>query len=313
MKPRRERSHSSRGSDVLTGRDRGLPHSDYRQRRFCSTSPILRVGRERHSGVGTRRLPGSRIATDEWGFTAGERWFDVRSPQLGKRRRGPGRTIADRQLRRPDRPDGDRSRRVTGRASPPGPPGIRGRRSRWSPDSDALLDAVSDWRGSARRKLRIFYMTVHYYVRGGYEEMWRLDPPLAPFPEEDRLAENFSIGPWASSSAAHHRRRPARGHAHLDGRPWLLKLNHRRRGVPRNGPLYRKLGTYAQRTSMSATTGRPATGLACGIRPISTTIGRLDLFIAKGNVDQDALQRSWKDPNNLLMPGRGRHLHGTIP
>ncbi|MEM1065531.1 MAG: CRTAC1 family protein, partial [Pseudomonadota bacterium] len=60
------------------------------------------------------------------------------------------------------------------------------------------------------------------------------------------------------------------------------------------------IGTYAQRPH-TGDDGRPSTGWHAEFGDVNND-GRLDLFIAKGNVDQMP-SNAMRDPNNLLMQG----------
>lgn len=154
----------------------------------------------------------------------------------------------------------------------------------------ALSMLISDWQRRGTPELRISNDR-HYYVRGGYEEMWRLDP-LAPRTEDDGWSK---VSLWGMGIAS----------ADLtgDGLPevmltsmgdQLLQFND---GTSwRNAPY--ETGAAAQRP-YQGDDGRPSTGWHAEFGDIDND-GRLDLFIAKGNVDQMP-SNAMKDPNNLLM------------
>ncbi|MDP2738288.1 MAG: CRTAC1 family protein [Pseudorhodobacter sp.] len=158
-----------------------------------------------------------------------------------------------------------------------------------SPGYCALSMLISDWRRNGDPELRISNDR-HYYVRGGYEQMYRLNPlaERADWP-------HFSL--WGMGIAS----RDVTG----DGLPevmmtsmgdQLLQIN---RGTGFENAPY-SLGTYAQRPFLGDD-GRPSTGWHAEFGDIDND-GRQDLFIAKGNVDQMP-SNAISDPNNLLMQG----------
>ncbi|WP_306133216.1 CRTAC1 family protein [Roseivivax marinus] len=154
----------------------------------------------------------------------------------------------------------------------------------------ALSMLISDWQRTGTPELRISNDR-HYYVRGGYEEMWRLDP-LGPRTPEDGW-ERVSL--WGMGIAS----------ADVDGNGYpdvmltsmgdqLLQFS--------DGAHYEaapfSLGTYAQRPH-TGDDGRPSTGWHAAFGDVDND-ARLDLFIAKGNVDQMP-SNAMHDPNSLLM------------
>jgi len=158
-----------------------------------------------------------------------------------------------------------------------------------SPGYCALSLLISDWQRTGTPELRISNDR-HYYVRGGYEQMFHLNP-LA----ERQGWPHFSL--WGMGIAS----RDITG----DGLPevmmtsmgdQLLQIN---RGDHYENAPY-SLGTYAQRPFLGDD-GRPSTGWHAEFGDIDND-GRPDLFIAKGNVDQMP-SNAIHDPNNLLMQG----------
>jgi len=158
-----------------------------------------------------------------------------------------------------------------------------------SPGYCTLSALISDWQRSGAPELRLSNDR-HYYVRGGYEQMFRLNP----------LAERADwphLSLWGMGIAS----RDITG----DGRPevmmtsmgdQLLQIN--RGDHFENAPYSR--GSYAQRP-FTGGDGRPSTGWHAEFGDIDND-GRADLFIAKGNVDQMP-SNAIHDPNNLLMQG----------
>ncbi len=156
-----------------------------------------------------------------------------------------------------------------------------------SPGYCALSMLISDWRRAGTPELRISNDR-HYYVRGGYEQMFR----LSPLSEREDWAR---VSLWGMGIAS----RDLTG----DGLPevmmtsmgdQLLQINRGDRFE--NAPY--TIGTYAQRPFLGDD-GRPSTGWHAEFGDVDND-GRADLFIAKGNVDQMP-GNAMHDPNNLLM------------
>ncbi|ETX16366.1 hypothetical protein OCH239_00575 [Roseivivax halodurans JCM 10272] len=159
-----------------------------------------------------------------------------------------------------------------------------------SPGWCALSMLISDWQRTGTPELRISNDR-HYYVRGGYEEMWRLDP-LAPRGTKDGWEE---VSLWGMGIAS--------GDVDGNGYPdvmltsmgdQLLQFND---GAGFENAPY-SVGSYAQRPH-AGDDGRPSTGWHAEFGDVDND-GRLDLFIAKGNVDQMP-SNAMHDPNSLLM------------
>ncbi|MDP2062146.1 MAG: CRTAC1 family protein [Phaeovulum sp.] len=158
-----------------------------------------------------------------------------------------------------------------------------------SPGYCALSMLISDWQRRGTAELRISNDR-HYYVRGGYEQMYRLNP----------LAERADwphVSLWGMGIAS----RDITG----DGLPEVMMtsmgdqlLQFNRGSGFENAPY--ALGTYAQRPYLGDD-GRPSTGWHAEFGDIDND-GLQDLFIAKGNVDQMP-SNAIHDPNNLLMQG----------
>ncbi len=167
-----------------------------------------------------------------------------------------------------------------------------------SPGYCALSALISDWRRSGVPELRISNDR-HYYVRGGYEQMFHLQPL-------QERADWPHISLWGMGIAS----RDLTG----DGLPevmltsmgdQLLQIN---RGDHYENAPY-TLGTYAQRPFIGDD-GRPSTGWHAEFGDVDND-GRSDLFIAKGNVDQMP-SNAMHDPNNLLMQrADGRFLEAA--
>ncbi|MEK6216820.1 MAG: CRTAC1 family protein [Boseongicola sp.] len=154
----------------------------------------------------------------------------------------------------------------------------------------ALSMLISDWQRSGTPELRISNDR-HYYVTGGYEEMWRLDP-LASRNSDDGWNQ---VSLWGMGIAS----------GDIDGNSFpdvmltsmgdqLLQFN--------DGSSYANasftIGATAHRPHIGDD-GRPSTGWHAEFGDVNNN-GLLDLFIAKGNVDQMP-GSAMEDPNNLLM------------
>jgi hypothetical protein len=156
-----------------------------------------------------------------------------------------------------------------------------------SPGYCALSMQISDWQRKGTPELRVSNDR-HYYVRGGYEQMFRLHPlkERADWPH---------ISLWGMGIASQD--------INGDGLPEVMTtsmgdqlLQFNRGDRFENAPF--SIGTYAQRPFIGDD-GRPATGWHAEFGDIDND-GRSDLFIAKGNVDQMP-SNAINDPNNLLI------------
>lgn len=158
----------------------------------------------------------------------------------------------------------------------------------------ALSILFSDWRRTGAADLRISNDR-HYYVRGGYEQMWSLSP-LREFTEKDGW-NRVSI--WGMGIAS--------ADLENDGFPDVMLtsmgdqlLQFNTNGTLNNAEFSR--GTTAHRPHIGDD-GRPSTGWHAEFGDVDND-GRADLFIAKGNVDQMP-SNAMRDPNNLLMQDAG--------
>ncbi|CAM4136503.1 CRTAC1 family protein [Palleronia rufa] len=228
-------------------------------------------------------------ASAAWGFAGGDAWSTAFSATWEAGRGGPTLAIGN-YVDRKD-PDGPFGACDDNELHRPGPDGYDAPLP-IAPGYCALSMLFSDWQRSGTPELRISNDR-HYYLQGGYEEMWRLSP-LAPRTEADGW-EKVSL--WGMGIAS----------ADLtgDGRPevmltsmgdQLLQVNEG--DGWRNAPF--ETGTAAQRP-YTGDDGRPSTGWHAEFGDVDND-GRLDLFIAKGNVDQMP-SNAMADPNNLLMQG----------
>ena len=149
--------------------------------------------------------------------------------------------------------------------------------------------AANDARG--RPTLRISNDR-HYYVRGGYEQMWDIEDQRFLGPDDGW--ENVSL--WGMGIASRDLTGDGRDEVMLTSMGDQLMQMAQADGTYAPAPF--TIGTYAQRPH-TGDDGRPSTGWHAEFGDVDND-GRADLFIAKGNVDQMP-GLAIKDPNNLLM------------
>ncbi len=153
----------------------------------------------------------------------------------------------------------------------------------------------SDWGRNGRADLRISNDR-HYYVDGGEEQMWAMEPVPRLYSARDGWQSHRLWGMGIAS-------RDLDG----DGIPEVMMSSMGDQRLQRlnrasGGPDFRDvpydLGTTAQRPYQGGD-GRPSTGWQVAFGDVNND-GRDDIFIAKGNVEQmpDA---AMDDPNNLLI------------
>ena len=149
--------------------------------------------------------------------------------------------------------------------------------------------AATDARG--RMTLRISNDR-QYYVRGGYEQMWDVG-------DRRFLGEADGWAPvslWGMGIASADLTGDGRDEVMLTSMGDQLLQMAQRDGTYAPAPY--GIGTYAQRPYIGDD-GRPSTGWHSEFADVDND-GRMDLFIAKGNVDQMPTN-AMADPNNLLM------------
>ncbi len=261
---------------------------------------VLRVGSNSLlRGTGDCRF---EDAGDAIGFAGGDRWSTAFSATWEPGQRLPTLAIGnyvDRDA--PDgpfgacdsnelhRPEGDRY----------GSPAIL------EPGFCALSMLFTDWNREGRADLRISNDR-HYYVRNGYEQLWRTYPVPRPYGSEDGW-EPVSI--WGMGIAS----RDVSG----DGWPdvyltsmgdQLFQLRDPAGGRPVWRTVPFETGSAAHRPYLGDD-GRPSTGWHAEFGDIDND-GDDDLFVAKGNVDQMP-ENAMADPNNLLLRAPdGRFVEG---
>jgi hypothetical protein len=227
-------------------------------------------------------------ATTEWGFAPGAAWSTAFSATWEPGAAWPTLAVGN----------------YVDRTAPEGPFGACDANTLHRPDDGGYGPPVllepgfctlsmlfSDWDRRGRADLRLSNDR-HYYVRGGAEQMWRLDP-LRLLGEADGVPTP-SI--WGMGIAS----RDIDGDARPDVA--LTSMGDQLLFLSGGGPGWTAapydLGTYAQRPHTGGD-GRPSTGWHAEFGDVDND-GRPDLFIAKGNVDQMP-ENPIEDPNNLLM------------
>lgn len=149
--------------------------------------------------------------------------------------------------------------------------------------------AANDARGRATLRLS---NDRHYYVSGGYEQMWDIAERRFLGPQDGW--NNVSL--WGMGIASRDLNGDGRDEVMLTSMGDQLLQFAQPNGVYKAAPF--SIGTYAQRPHVGDD-GRPSTGWHAEFGDFDND-GRADLFIAKGNVDQMP-GMAMEDPNNLLM------------
>lgn len=164
-----------------------------------------------------------------------------------------------------------------------------------SPGFCSLSILFSDWKRSGTADLRISNDR-HYYVRGGQEQMWKMDGEPRLYRKDEGWKE-YRL--WGMGIASRDMNSDGFNDVFLTSigdQKFQLFDPHG------DGPTWKdvtyEFGTTAHRPHLGDE-GRPSTGWHVQFADVNLD-GRDDIFIAKGNVEQmpDAAIR---DPNSLLM------------
>ncbi len=254
---------------------------------------VLRVGEDRLlRGLGDCRFEDANAA---WGFDGGDAWStafaatwerDRTFPTLAigtyidrKEEAFPWGSCTDNQLHRPD---GDMF-------AAPIP---------LTPSFCALSMLFTDWNNSGQPSLRV--SNDREYYKGGQEQLWHLDPGAAPrlYTDKDDGWKRLRI--WGMGIAA--------ADITMDGfQDYFLTsmadnkfqiLKDPSLGKPDFADLAFKTGITAHRPYTGGDE-HPSTAWHAQFADVNND-GRLDLFIAKGNVAKMP-DFAGKDPNNLLL------------
>ena len=157
-----------------------------------------------------------------------------------------------------------------------------------------LSALISDWQRSGTPELRLSNDR-HYYVKGGYEQMFR----LTPLEERTDWAK---VSLWGMGIAS----RDLTG----DGLPEVMMTSMGDQLLQFNRGQGFEDAPYAQGATAhrpyTGGDGRPSTGWHAEFGDVDND-GRADLFISKGNVDQMP-GMAMDDPNSLLMQGADGHF-----
>jgi len=173
-----------------------------------------------------------------------------------------------------------------------------GQRTVLSPGFCTLSMLFTDWARTGQPDLRM--TNDRQYYRGGEEQLWRLEPGRPPRPY--RSSEGWrSVKIWGMGIA--------QADLDADGFPEYAltsmgdtKLQTLDEEAEEGRPVYRDIaferGATAHRPYVGETT-KPSTGWHAEFADFNND-GRLDLFVAKGNVEQMPEFASF-DPDNLLL------------
>ncbi|MBJ3763089.1 CRTAC1 family protein [Maribius pontilimi] len=159
-----------------------------------------------------------------------------------------------------------------------------------APSFCPLSMLISDWRRDGTPLLRMSNDR-HYHINRGYEQMWDLSPL-----REWEISDDWPrLRLWGMGIASADITGDGLAEVVLTSMgDQLIQTNDGKRFTA----LPFGVGTYAARP-YTGDDGRPSTGWHAEFADFDND-ARLDLFIAKGNVDQ-MLGLAMADPNNLLM------------
>lgn len=166
---------------------------------------------------------------------------------------------------------------------------------RLEPGFCALSMLFSDWQRVGRADLRVSNDR-HYYVRGGQEQLWRMDETPWLYSEAEGW---LPYALWGMGIAS----RDVTGDGFSD--VYLTSMGDQKFQVfdpAAGGPTWRDAtydrGTTAHRPHLGSD-GRPSTGWHAAFGDVNND-GRDDIFVAKGNVEQMPVA-AMEDPNSLLL------------
>ena len=254
---------------------------------------VLRVG----ENIALRGLGDCRFerANEVWGFEGGVAWSTSFSARWERGRIWPTLAIGnyvDREA--PGAPWGTCDDNVLHR---PAATGLGFDRPRaLSPGYCSLSMLFSDWDRSGRADLRV--ANDRHYYRGGEEQLWRL--PASEPPELYTRNDGWKkLVVWGMGLAGH----DLTG----DGYPEYVVTSMGDNKVqsltsPYQGPAYEDIALSRGLTAHRPFTGgdiHPSTRWHAEFQDVNND-GLIDLFIAKGNVEEMP-EAAMRDPNNLLI------------
>ena len=225
-------------------------------------------------------------ATEEWGIPQADRWSTAFSAWWEPGDSRPTFAIGNYVNRR--NPDGPFEACDDNAILRPGPDGYL---------SEALtpgfcpLSMLAAKDSRSKQTLRISNDR-HYYVEGGYEQMWDIGERRFLGADDGWPAVSL----WGMGIASRDLTGDGLDEVMLTSMGDQVVQIARADGGYDAAPF--EFGTYAHRP-YTGSDGRPSTGWHAEFADVDND-GRADLFIAKGNVDQMPGMAT-KDPNNLLM------------
>ncbi|MCT8161782.1 CRTAC1 family protein [Pseudoruegeria sp. SHC-113] len=153
----------------------------------------------------------------------------------------------------------------------------------------------SDWSRTGRQDLRVSNDR-HYYVKGGQEQLWAMEPTPRLYTEEDGW-KPYAL--WGMGIATRDMTGDGRQEVYLTS---MGDQKFQALAEGAQGPVYEDAhfdsGTTAHRPYVGDD-GRPSTGWHVAFGDVQND-GRDDIFVAKGNVEQMP-GAAMEDPNNLLV------------
>jgi hypothetical protein len=167
-----------------------------------------------------------------------------------------------------------------------------------APGYCALSMLFSDWDRSGRRDLRV--SNDRHYYRDGSEQLWRLEPGDAPrlYTADDGWKP---LQIWGMGIASRDLTGDGVPEAYLtsQGDNKLQTLADPGAGTPSYVDIALRRGATAHRPYDGEDTALPSTAWHPEFGDVNND-GLVDLFVAKGNVEQQ-LDHAIDDPNNLLL------------
>ena len=227
-------------------------------------------------------------ANEIWGFDGGNAWSTAFSATWEPGAAWPTLAIGNYVDR--DNPEGPFFACASNALFRPAPGGGFGAAIQLEPGFCTLSALFSDIDGDGRAELRLSNDR-HYYVRGGYEQLWDMDPL------RERVAAGLwdPVSIWGMGIASHDLTGDGRPEVMLTSMADQLLMIAEGDGYVAAPVSWGALATRPH----TGDDGRPSTGWHAEFADVNND-GWADLFIAKGNVDQMG-DMAMEDPNNLLV------------